>query len=139
MPKKTQMKMDLPPSVDRPSSSSESTSAGKPVSELRGGFAKVPHPTGCAFWGKVWTYGAKLHEGDAMLKPWLSFAIYVNQPKNEKLTVFVNWQDFTWIPEKVALVICQGVPILRSGTNGPYLVLRCYGSKGVRVATHLPS
>jgi hypothetical protein len=51
------------------------------------------------------------------------------------MTVFVNWQDFTWVPEKKALVIVQGTPILRTNDNGrPFLVLRCYGSKGVRIA-----
>ena len=51
------------------------------------------------------------------------------------LTCFVNWMDYTWVPEKKALVICQGVPILRTNEDGlPFLVLRCYGSKGVRHA-----
>lgn len=117
-------------------SSSDGCSAGRQSSEPRGEFsslARVPKPTGCAFWGKVWPYGAKLHETPD--RKWLSFAIYVRQPGNTQLTVFVNWSDYTWIPEKKALVICQGVPILRNAEDGsPYLVLRCYESKGVRKA-----
>jgi len=133
MPKKIQTQMAPHPSPEAPSSSSESTSAGNPDSDLRGVFAKVPSTTGCAFWGKVWPYGSKLHENES--RTWLSFAIYIRQPGNEQLTVFVNWQDFTWVPEKKALVICQGTPILRTSEEGkPYMVLRCYGSKGVRIA-----
>lgn len=86
-----------------------------------------------ATWGKVWAYGAKLHEGK--IGNWLSFAIYIRQPHDSFMTCFVNWMDYTWVPEKKALVICQGTPILRTNEEGtPYLVLRCYGSKGVRHA-----
>jgi len=45
--------------------------------------------------------------------------------------------DYTWVPDKKALVICQGTPILRTNEDGlPFLVLRCYGSKGVRHAVN---
>ena len=105
-----------------------------PKDESFEGFAKVPGSNGLAMWGKVWQYGAKLHEVEGS-PPWLSFAVYVRQPKNEWLTVFINWRDFTWMPEKRTLVICQGVPILRISKEGaPFLTLRCYGSKGVRKA-----
>lgn len=105
-----------------------------PKEELSEGLARVPGASGMAIWGKVWTYGAKLHEVEGA-PPWLSFAVYVRQPKNQFLTVFINWRDFTWIPEKKALVICQGVPILRLSEGGsPFLTLRCYESKGVRKA-----
>jgi len=105
-----------------------------PKVELPEGLARVPGANGMAVWGKVSGYGAKLHEVDGS-PPWLSFAIYVRQPKNEFLTVFINWRDFTWVPTKKELVICQGVPILRISEGGrPFLTLRCYESKGVRKA-----
>lgn len=104
-----------------------------PKDESPNNLARVPHPTGCALWGKVWPYGAKLHDEDG--NQWLSFAIYVRMPENKQMTVFVNWKGFSWVPEKKALVICQGVPILRVDKDGsPFLVLRCYDSKGVRKA-----
>lgn len=86
-----------------------------------------------AVWGKVWSYGSKLHEGE--VGNWVSFAIYIRQPQDSMMTCFVNWMDYTWVPDKKALVICQGTPILRTNEDGlPFLVLRCYGSKGVRHA-----
>lgn len=135
-----QKKMKPHDGPEKPSSSSERCDEGKPGLEPKeespSGFARVPHPTGCAFWGKVWGYGAKLHETPE--RKWLSFAIYVRQPGNTHLTVFVNWQDYTWIPAKKDLVICQGTPILRLSEEGnPFFVLRCYGSKGVRKAYSL--
>ena len=132
------MKKKMSTGPEAPSSSSESTSAGKPDFAPRDGplsLAQVPGPTGMAVWGKVWSYGSKLHEGE--IGNWVSFAIYTRQPQDSFLTCFVNWMDYTWVPEKKDLVICQGVPILRTNEDGlPYLVLRCYGSKGGRHAVN---
>ena len=117
----------------QPVSSSKSTEPEKQGLGPRVGLASVPSATGCAFWGKVWHYGSKLHQGEH--GDWLSFAMYIRQPNDQMMTCFVNWMDYTFIPEKKSLAICQGIPILRVGKNGtPFLVLRCYGSKGVRTA-----
>ena len=136
MPMKKKMDQSLSPVPPEPSS--ESTSAGKPDFVPRDGspsLAQVPGPTGMAVWGKVWSYGSKLHEGE--VGNWVSFAIYIRQPQDSMLTCFVNWMDYTWVPDKKALVICQGTPILRTNEDGlPFLVLRCYGSKGVRHAVN---
>ena len=97
------------------------------------GFALVPQNTGMSIWGKVWEYGSKLHDENG--RRWISFGIFLRQPGNVYMITYVNWMDFTWVPEKRDLVICQGVPILKIGGDGsPYLVLRSYGSKGVRRA-----
>lgn len=135
-PSQSTMSQKKPSSPDPASSSLRSTEGEKPDSEPRVGSsspAGVPSATGCAFWGKVWHYGAKIHQGEH--GDWLSWAMYIRQPNDSMMTCFVNWMDYTWIPEKGGLVICQGIPILRTGENGvPFLVLRCYGSKGVRKA-----
>ena len=129
-------KMDQPLSPVPPEPSSESTSAGKPdfvPRDASPSLAQVPGNTGMAVWGKVCSYGSKLQEGE--VGNWLFLAIYSRQPQDSMLTCFVNWMDYTWVPDKKALVICQGTPILRTNEDGlPFLVLRCYGSKGVRHA-----
>ena len=52
-----------------------------------------------ATWGKV-ELGSKLHEGE--IGNWV-FAIYIRQPQDSFLTCFVNWMDYTWVPEKRTL------------------------------------